>query len=89
MEIDLLLTETCDPEKVEGCDGKTIRRLCRNCEKNPALRKRVSAYTVSLFRVHLLQEAGFRFENDSFGLRFWFDLGFLKQKINAGQGGFQ
>ncbi|MFZ2447493.1 MAG: hypothetical protein WAW37_14150 [Syntrophobacteraceae bacterium] len=37
----------------------------------------------SLLEVHLLQEAGFRFENDSFGLQFWFDLGLLKQRIRA------
>ncbi|MEN6439774.1 MAG: hypothetical protein ABFD97_14460 [Syntrophobacter sp.] len=76
-----MLTPPCNPDQAEGCDGRTIRELCRGCGKNPAARQKASPYAASLFRVHLLQDAGFRFENDSFGLGFWFDLAILKQKI--------
>ncbi len=78
-----MFSGSCNPDQVEGCDGRTIRELCRDCGKNPAARKTVSPYLASLVRVHLLQEAGFRFENDSFSLGFWFDLAVLKQRMRG------
>lgn len=41
----------------------------------------MSPYSLGLLQVHLLQLAGFRFDNESFGLQFWFDLALLKQTI--------
>lgn len=76
-----MLAGRCDPETVRDCDGKTLRALCARCGKNGKLRGWGAHYAASLLRVHLLQEAGFRFENDSFDLQFWFDMAFLKRKI--------
>lgn len=55
--------------------------MCKRCDRNPELRKKIHPYAVSLLRVCLLQEAGFYFENDSFDLGFWLDLAFVKRAV--------
>lgn len=81
--MDRLFEPVCNPGQVKDCEGKTLRHLCKTCDKSPDKRQSPPDYVLALWNIHLLQLAGLQFAGNDFDLQFWMDLAQLKQRIQA------
>jgi len=74
----------CDEKEQAKCEeefGDNLEWACENCEKKRS--EDLHPYTLKLFRIRMLREAGYPFRANDITFEEWIDLGRLEQCLKT------